>query len=212
VLLLAAAHPDKPWDSLADVPVGERDAKILDLRSASFGRVARAVLNCPNCSERLEFTFDSRTFLLADSSYPVSPTVEVDGWKFRIPSSRDVARIAHEHDVDRGARALLKLCWVSNGVEGQPEWSDELLETVEARMGELDPQGDLNLDFNCEQCGHGWQTEFDITGFFWDEIEVCAKRLLEEVHVLAGAYGWSEHEVLALSDVRRSAYIDMVTA
>jgi hypothetical protein len=32
------------------------------------------------------------------------------------------------------------------------------------------------------------------------------------VHTLASAYGWSESEILALSDARRRLYMEMVNA
>ena len=46
--------------------------------------------------------------------------------------------------------------------------------------------------------------------FLWDEVDVRARRLLDEVHALAGAYGWSEQRILALSEARRRAYLDRV--
>ena len=42
------------------------------------------------------------------------------------------------------------------------------------------------------------------------ELEAQAKRLLRSVHVLASAYGWSESEILALSEARRDAYVELV--
>jgi hypothetical protein len=46
----------------------------------------------------------------------------------------------------------------------------------------------------------------------WAEIEVRAKRLLLEVHLLATAYGWSEAEILSLNAQRREFYLEMVRA
>ena len=51
---------------------------------------------------------------------------------------------------------------------------------------------------------------FDILSFFWGEIQICARRLLREVHALASAYGWTESEILSLSTTRRHAYLEMV--
>jgi hypothetical protein len=48
--------------------------------------------------------------------------------------------------------------------------------------------------------------------FFWNEIEAWACRVLHDVHTLAGAYGWSEREVLRLSPTRRQMYLEMVSA
>ena len=61
-------------------------------------------------------------------------------------------------------------------------------------------------------CGHEWDELFDVVSFVWAELEVQACRLLQEVHVLARAYGWREGDVLALSPRRRRLYLEMVGA
>ncbi len=210
VLLLGAALPGWPRESLADVPVGRRDAAILDLWCATFGPEARAFLDCPSCGERLEFAFDGRAFRLPVQGERKPLVIDTDGLRFRVPASRDLACIADENDLERAARTLLERCWLPDG--GAPEWSEALLETVEARFGEADPQGDVTLALGCDACAHAWQTELDIAGFFWEDLEARAQRLLDEVHLLARAYGWPEGEVLALSDVRRQAYIERLQA
>ena len=60
--------------------------------------------------------------------------------------------------------------------------------------------------------GRGGARTFDIGAFFWSEIDAWAGRILQQVHVLASAYGWSERDVLALSPVRRQLYLGMVGA
>ena len=55
------------------------------------------------------------------------------------------------------------------------------------------------------------QLLFDIGAFLWSEIEACASRLLAEVDALARAYGWRERDILAMSGIRRAAYLDMVS-
>jgi hypothetical protein len=49
-----------------------------------------------------------------------------------------------------------------------------------------------------------------VAAFVWEEIEACAARLLDDVHVLARAYGWSERAILALPEMRRAAYLERV--
>jgi hypothetical protein len=39
-----------------------------------------------------------------------------------------------------------------------------------------------------------------------------ARRLLIEVHSLASAYGWSETDILSMSEPRRALYLEMVQA
>jgi hypothetical protein len=210
LLFASLANSLSQVESLADLPIGVRDAKILELHAAVMGPNISAIINCSNCSEMLEFSIDSRELHQSKITSMDLLCVEVGTWKFRIPTSRDLARVAHIPDTDNAAAALLRTCWVSDGSEAEPDWSNELMEAVEDQMEELDPQGDLNLDFNCDHCEHNWQSAFDISEVFWGEVEVYAKRLLMDVHLLASAYGWTEPDVLKLSDTRRAAYIDMV--
>jgi hypothetical protein len=51
---------------------------------------------------------------------------------------------------------------------------------------------------------------FDMLAYFWSEIQMGARRLLREIHVLASAYGWRESEILTLSAARRRAYLELV--
>jgi hypothetical protein len=102
---------------------------------------------------------------------------------------------------------------VSEESEGVPrEYPEAILAEIETRMTEADPQSDVVLEFACDACRHDWTTTFDIGHFLWEEISARAARLLLDVHLLARAYGWTESEVLMLSDARRAAYIDMVSA
>jgi hypothetical protein len=43
----------------------------------------------------------------------------------------------------------------------------------------------------------------------WAQIDARARRLIAEVHTLAREYGWSEREVLDLSEVRRALYLEL---
>ena len=50
----------------------------------------------------------------------------------------------------------------------------------------------------------------DLLDCAWTVVEAHARRLLGEVHRLARAYGWREHDVLALGAARRAAYLELV--
>lgn len=208
LLLLGVSEPEHTYERLADWSVGQRDAAILRLRIETFGARFSSYLNCPTCNVRLESTFDGRAFQLPYQSDQT--VIEVGGSSFRLPTSRDLARIAHEIDPVVASRRLLALCCVRRNADTGAEWSETEFQEIETRMAEADPQADIELDIACVACGHTWQAMFDIAAFFWEEVEASAKRLLQEVHLLASSYGWSEDEVLALSDVRRAAYLEMV--
>jgi hypothetical protein len=219
LLLLGAAFPEAPLERLAALTVGERDAALLALRRAAFGGRLPGYADCPRCGVRLEFALDADALRVADAP-PVAPsppdgggagrTVRLaDGTRFRVPTSADLAGAAGAATPEAAALALAELCLVEGGRDGA--LASRLAE-LDARLAEADPQADVALDFACDACGHAWQCPFDIGAYLWEEIEAQAARLLADVHALARAYGWREDEILALSDARRAAYLELVGA
>ena len=82
------------------------------------------------------------------------------------------------------------------------------MDRIGEAMASADPMAEIAFDFDCPGCGTAFREDLDLAAFLWKEIEVEAKRLLFEVHTLASAYGWREHEVLALSSARRAYYLE----
>jgi hypothetical protein len=87
---------------------------------------------------------------------------------------------------------------------------EPVVTAIEARLAEADPASDLKVALRCPECGHAWEVSFDIAEFLWDEVSSRARRLLRETHRLALAYGWSEAEILGLSDFRRRSYLELL--
>jgi hypothetical protein len=209
-LALCAAVPDTPGDELADWPLGKRNQALADLRSRCFGPMFQGWLACTQCGEKLEFEMDGRVFR-GDEVNRDSATAEpivVHGHSFRLPTSRDLARAAREADAHSAAVYILERCRLGGGAPSQ--WTHEEIEEVGERMALADPMAEIRLTVRCPACRHESQETLDIAAFLWAEIESQAKRLLLEVHTLATAYGWTEHEVLSLSDSRRALYLEMV--
>lgn len=207
LLLLDGVCPDQSLPELADVSIGQRDQALIAWRSAVFGRVMPGYVDCPACQTRLEFALDGDALRSGTDDVQF----EVDGLQVRRPTSRDVAEALNEADPNRAIYRLAQRCCVgSKG--GLPTLSAAQLVKIESALAQADAAADIALNFCCEQCGNNWQTAFDISDYLWREIEVQAATLLSDVHTLARAYGWSEGEILAMSDARRSAYIDRVLA
>jgi hypothetical protein len=204
LLLYAAAAPGEDPESLADRPLGRRNAALLRLRRSMFGDALQSCVNCPECGEQLEFTL-SADALLERAASQAATHAQLGERRLRLPTSRDLASIAAETDANCAARLLLAR------LAGSTDFGSDFTETDLARaLDSADPCMDLTLDLSCPACNHAWSAPFDVPAFLWDEIEVRARRLLDEVHALARAYGWSEAQILALSDARRRAYLERV--
>lgn len=204
LLLYAAAVPGDDPESLADRPLGRRNAALLQLRRSLFGDALRSCVNCPQCAEQLEFALSADALLERAASHAVTHA-QLGELRLRLPTTRDLASIATEADESRAARQLLARLADTPGAE--LDFADaELTRALDA----ADPCMDLTLDLSCPACHHAWSASFDVPSFLWDEIDVRARRLLDEVHALARAYCWSEEQILALSDARRRAYLERV--
>jgi hypothetical protein len=79
-----------------------------------------------------------------------------------------------------------------------------------ATITAADPLAQIELELACPACAAAWTAPFDIVRFLWSEVEAWAMRILDEVHVLASRYGWSETEILALSPQRRQHYRELI--
>jgi len=225
LLLLSIACPEMSGDALARISIGQRDTRLLQLRSWTLGPHLDSVVDCPACSERLEFVLDSSDILAAGSETPREPqTVDAEGFRIlvRPPNSLDLAAVDQEMDVATARTALLSRCIVdiqpvseegdgANPLPTPEALSNSTLEIVMQCLDELDPQADVRLDLTCPACGHEWESIFDIATYFWREIDDWAQRTLRDVHTLAMAYSWREADILGMSAWRRQAYLQMVT-
>lgn len=217
--ILVAAEPDRSRGELARLPSGRRDQRLLTVYEHTFGSRIAGQGYCPACEGRVEFHLDTRELLsAADGADHETPlTVTADGYTVtcRLPNSFDLAAIAGLADVVEARRRLLERCIVqSTREDATPVGLDETPEAVIGLAVEMmaasDPLAEIELALTCPACGTQWRLAFDIVSFLWLKIEAQARRLLREVHALALAYGWREADILAMSPIRRQAYLGMV--
>jgi hypothetical protein len=217
LLLLAAWDGTKSIETLSALTIGERDACLLEMRDKLFGPHLLCIAACPRCSQQLEFDLKGPdlkikkpdaagdVFTINEGDYQVS---------FRLPNSRDLSDLPQDSDETLMRQQIIQRCFnqaLRSGREIPPDaLPEKILSAVVGCMSEMDPQADLRLGLECPQCKNRWDEVFDILPFLWSEIQSCALRLLREVHVLASAYGWSEAEILALSSIRRQAYLELI--
>lgn len=211
LLLGSLALPDYPVRNLPDLPLGKLNTALLELRAASFGARLDAYIDCAGCGGRMELALNLDEFLALANRTDGSGEIEVDGVRFRAISSRDLAMVARECDVEAASDKLRSLCCLA---EPSADGVDRvrIAEELDARMEELDPLADISLGVQCDLCGKSGSASLDIGALLWEEIEARARALLTDIHLLASAYGWTEPDILALSPTRRAIYLQMVQA
>jgi hypothetical protein len=217
--VLAGAGGEERLEALAELTLGERDARLLELRERTFGRTLQAFAKCPGCGEGYEFSLDTRELLARRRPGTPGEAELATGefsLRFRLPNAGDLVAVANAPDVATARVQLAERC-VSAASRGAlavevSELPEHALVRLAQEMSELDPAAEIPVALTCAGCGRGWQPLFDIAEFFWVELRALARRLLREVHALASAYGWAESEILAMSARRRRAYLELAGA
>lgn len=218
--LLSLAHPDCSREELAQIPLGRRDAALLDVRERLLGGRVACWLECPACAVKLEFEVEAGALKTRPPHPPADGPLAIEhaGFRvvFRLPETRDIAYAGRARSIEEALEILLSRCVVSAECEGTSVEAAALPPNVVAVLSDAmeasDPQAELMTTETCPDCGHEWASVLDVPAFLWKEVCGVVQRLLYEVATLARAYGWSEDEILALSPHRRQAYLELAGA
>ncbi len=124
---------------------------------------------------------------------------------YRVPNSHDLAAAAASVDENECEHVLRTRC-----IGGASSLDAATLIAVEEALEALCEPATIALATSCPACNAPFAPVVDIGAILWREIAAYARCLLDEVVALAGRYGWSEREILALPDVRRRRYMEGV--
>jgi hypothetical protein len=192
-------------------PYGRTNAGVLALREAMTGPDLAATASCPGCGTRVEFALRAEG-LRAQPGLGDGGTIEVGEYvvDWRPPTPDDLLEAAGAAEP---GWALRHRCLAVASAGGDPVEPDtvpaDLLGRAEAAMAEADPLAEVLVGLTCPECGIAFESDLDLGSFVWAEVEARARRVLQDVDTLARAYGWTEGEVLGLSESRRSAYLQL---
>jgi hypothetical protein len=220
--ILEHGFPELAGERLTRMSLGERDARLLALRNAAFGCELDCLGHCPTCAHPLELRVDGRALAaglqppgtggeplrcLQDGDYSV---------EYRLPNVADsceLARVEEPHLLrDVMFARCVRSAWLGEEPVKPAALPPALQARIEADMEEWDPDADIRLTLSCPACERQTSVSFDVAAFFWTEIELAARGLLDQVHGLAAAYGWGEDAILRMSPWRRQQYLTRLEA
>jgi hypothetical protein len=218
VLLRAASGAGtEAHDALARLPIGRRDALLIDLRMRTFGPSFELQSRCPVCGEGVEFAVGAREVAVEPPGDGAGGTliVGVHEVEYRLPNSFDLAAIVGVAETRAARRALFVRCVVrARAGDSEVEAAslpEEVVAALAVRLAEEDPQADVTFKLECDRCRHEWRAVFDVLGCFWTELEAQARQIAREVHRIAAVYGWTESYILSMSAARRALYVELAS-
>jgi len=206
----AAVRPDDAWR----MSIGDRDRVVAELQRHCFGDRVSSVARCGSCdgSFEIEFSLSALIERQTDGHPPASAeargpddhgfyTVPAGG-RFRLVTAED-ERALLGVPAEKAAEVLLSRCVPDRArAAGDQE--------TEALVKALDPVLSLEIPAACAECGAAQRVDFDLPRFFLASLFRERPLLIQEVHWIAKAYGWSHAEILALPRAVRRAYAGLV--
>jgi len=201
--LAAAMGPCAP-NRLAALTLPEWEEHLLGLRVALAGQRIEAEVTCPDCGAGVALAFR------AEDLPREVPLGSGSCGPFALSDL-----MAVEAEGLQGEAALAALLAASCGVDrqlaaGMLAGAERagLIAALEERAAGLG----LELGTACADCGAEMVLPFDVATFLDGEMGARAARLLDEVHLVASSYHWSEAQILALPSARRQDYLKRILA
>lgn len=215
--LLGLATPELSTEALTELVLGERNKNLLELHQRMFGSMLQAYVECSKCGEALdlEFAIDELGFA-SIGHIPETHSISLGNItaQVRLPNSHDLIALASVKNVEDGRRLLFSRCVLElhrgDATIVLHELNENELDLLEEGISELDPRMEILFDLQCPKCAYTWQSPLEIGSFLWSEYDAYARQLLENVHVLAISYGWSESDILTMSQQRRHFYLQRI--
>lgn len=188
---------ESSWTTLPYVDV---DAALLGVRQFLLGDRLVAEIQCGECQSWGDLAFSVYAYL--DRSGTRRKHADPDLFA-RIPTVDQVLSATRAHGTGASAAAALERACLA-------ELTRDRAPVVAARLERLAPVLGRTIEGQCPSCHETLSTWFDPGAFVIAELRPRALGLLDEVHLLASRYGWSEDAVLSLPSPRRAAYAERI--
>lgn len=200
-------------DEAASLCIADRQWLMLQLATLLNGDRTWLTSPCKHCESTMDIpvNLSELPVTLAGKNFPHFRCrigeADID---LRVPTGADQEMLT---GIDEAAAPLflLERCVVAvDGKAPGKRWlaalSDEAIESIEAVLEEESPSIATTLALSCPECGKEQHVTFNPYGFFYRD----GFELLDEIHVLALHYHWSERDILNLPRTRRRSYLKLI--
>lgn len=196
----------------SELTITDLEALLLLIRKVVVGHVIEADVSCPQpeCCTRITVSFPISEYLSYNQSRrPREMVTDGDGWfrlheqpaRFRLPAAGDLLAVMGKPKPDR---ELIRRCI-------QPETVPaKLRRRVVGAIATMAPSLSGEMQGECPECHRHISVYFDVQKYVLRELSDRARRVYEDVHLLALNYRWSEESILQLPRNRRILYAEML--
>lgn len=158
--LLAAASGEASERELLQLPLGERDRRLLELRARLFGERLVGLALCRHCGEHLEVDLALSDVRVNAPTLENAGCIESSGFvvHVRLPNGSDLAALTASDDIASARRAIFERCVLEASRAGAAfpvrDLPDTVVERVAEWMESADSQANIELTVHCPACGN----------------------------------------------------------
>lgn len=206
-------------DALWQWSVAARLQGLLAIVHETSGPLTTAVATCRHagCGERIELELALADFALDPPDSIDWQTPQRQAARVRLPAGSDQLAWYHAHRAGHGADSVWlarRLIARLDAVQPAAEWQMPLswVASIGTALAEADPLTALTVTVLCPACGVELAVEVDLEALLLESCRRQQRALLDDIHYLAGAYHWSETDIVALPAWRRARYLSRIQA
>lgn len=191
--------------------IEKRDVALFHVRKKFFGNQFNNISHCPKCAETVEWDFYFHQMEIPSlKGTPDNVEISVDVTDYnlmvRLPNSDD---LFVNNEIQIIQNCILNLNEYK-ALSRNQKIPDVLINQINDRFNESCQASNITYNLNCVACKHEWQVVFDIVSYLWKEIDQWAKGFLDQIGLLAKTFGWSESEIINMSENRRNHYLNLI--
>jgi hypothetical protein len=193
--------------------VSDRIATLLRLAALSDGVEGFAVRHrcpTPECGTDFEMVVPAAAIAGQPDPDPITVPLPEGGHALvRPPTGEDQRRWSQRPyaSQDEAVAAIVGALVIGGAVDLD---DDRSRATIAAALAERDPLVDFRVACTCPSCAHPMEFPIDLEAMALARLAAVRQSLLDDVHALASAYGWTEREILAVPPDRRASYIALI--
>lgn len=204
--------------ALDALPVGDRLAMLVKLLRASGQDTLVAALTCNaiDCGGSFEIEIDLSTLLdyhrHANQESEIEAEADGGSIHLRRPTAEDqnVWRQGGFLNPHLATEKMVQSLVIESEVGMDSPIPEIIIQAIEKAMRAADPLMAPTIESECPDCGQRQQQVLDLGSLLLRRLERIQTGMIEDIHVLASSYHWTEDQVLALPAKRREQYLKLI--
>lgn len=198
-------------DEVGKLTTWERDQVLAAIYIRHYGPRIGSTMRCQSCSAPFDVDFSLEALMESLAPDPDVSIEHLEGGlyrlsnvRFRLPTGDDECAV-FGLSPDQAEAELLQRCLIDRAPL-EPDTSADVQNAMQA----LSPVVNVDLNAKCPECGHDQSVQFDLQRYLLTAFMNDRRQLVQEIHLLASAYGWGLSEILNITRSQRRAFVALV--